>query len=293
MGRLARSWQTFKESLHVLKMDKELLLFPVFSGIASLIIVASFVAPTWFTGILERAFIDDPSDPNAQYTMLGLFAVMYFVLSFITVYFNSALVYAANERLAGGDPTIGSGLRGANQRLGKILAWSLFAATVSLLIHVLESLARGRNNIVGAFVAKLMGVAWALATYFAIPVILFENTSTFGSLRRSGSLFKQRWGESLVGEWGLGFVLTVVTMGGVFGLFALGMLFAANAPASVAPFILGFMILSIVLYVVFVSILGQALGAIYKVALYRYATKGEVAPQFTPVAIQDAYRAKT
>jgi hypothetical protein len=44
-----------------------------------------------------------------------------------------------------------------------------------------------------------------------------------------------------------------------------------------------------VLWLVFLAIMGTALSGVYKVALYRFATKGEVVPYFTPNAIRGAY----
>lgn len=287
MGRFGNSWQTVKASWAVLKQDKELLLFPVLSGLASLVVIASFVAPTWFSGLIERGV--DQDDSNAQATLAIVYLAMYMVLSFVTIYFTSALVFAANERLAGGDPTIGSGLRGANQRLGKILLWSLFAATVSLLIHLLERAMRQRGQLVGRIVFSIVGTAWALATYFAIPVLLFENEGVFGSLRRSGHLFKQRWGESLIGNYGigavfglLGFLVVLATLGLVYFLIGSGSFI--GVPFALAILFAGALVFALI------TVVGQALGSVYKVALYRYAREGAVPATFQPQIIQGAYR---
>lgn len=285
MGRLKNSWDTVKASWRVLKQDKELLLFPVFSGLASLIVMASFVAPTWFSGLFEKAF--EQEDQNAQTIVFAIYFVMYLVLAFITFYFTAAVVSAATERLSGGDPTVGSGLRGANKRLGKILAWSLFAGTVSFLIKMLESATRrgGRGALVGNILTRLVGVAWTLATFFAVPVILYENLGVFASLKRSGQLFKQRWGESLVGQYGIGFVFGIFTFLVILAAAGLVMVSAAAGPIAVITVL----VLAVVALLI-LSIVGTALGAVYKAALYRYATVGQVAPEYPAQLIQDAYR---
>lgn len=286
MSRIANSWQTVKASWTVLKKDKELLLFPVLSGLASLIVLASFVAPTVVSGLLDRAV--NTEDPNAQGILALVYFAMYLTLTFVTVYFTSALIYAANERLAGGDPTVRSGLRGANQRLGRILAWSLFAGTISLLIHLLERATRGRQQFIAHLLVQLVGVAWTLATYFAIPVVVFENRGVFDSLRRSGQLFKQRWGESVVGQWGIGFVFGLLTflvlLGTISGAYLLAGVGGAGVYAAVGVVAVGVVLLA------FLTILGQALGAVYKATLYRYATQGHLVPEFRPDMIQNAYR---
>ena len=45
--RVANGWELAKASWGVLKLDKELLLFPLMSGIAWLIVLASFALPLW------------------------------------------------------------------------------------------------------------------------------------------------------------------------------------------------------------------------------------------------------
>ena len=52
-------------------------------------------------------------------------AFAFYVFSyFVIIFFNSALVFAAHERLAGGDPNIRSGLSGASQSIATIFVWA-------------------------------------------------------------------------------------------------------------------------------------------------------------------------
>lgn len=282
MGRFANSWAAAKASGRVLKQDKELLLFPVFSGIASLLVIATFVAPLYAAGLIGRAFTN--KEPAAEQTVTAVFFLAYLILAFVTIYFNAALMFAANERLAGGNPTIGSGLAGANRRLGKIFAWSLFAATVNLLLNALERSMRDRNNLVGSILAGLVGTAWTLATFFVIPVVVLEDVGPFAALKRSAGLFKKTWGESVVGVAGIGLVFGVlqfaVILGAAFLLFLTGgVLGAVGTVAVIALAVLALLALSIV---------QQAVGGIYRVALFRYTTQGQIAQQFPGWIIQNA-----
>ena len=52
--RFSRSWELIKASGAVLRQDKELLLFPFFSAIATLLVSASFIVPLVVTGALEQ-----------------------------------------------------------------------------------------------------------------------------------------------------------------------------------------------------------------------------------------------
>ena len=52
--RFSRSWELIRASGAVLRQDKELLLFPFFSAIATLLVAASFIVPLVVTGAFER-----------------------------------------------------------------------------------------------------------------------------------------------------------------------------------------------------------------------------------------------
>ena len=48
MGRLGRGWQLTKLSFRVIKKDKEILLFPVISGLVLISLLASFMGSWLF-----------------------------------------------------------------------------------------------------------------------------------------------------------------------------------------------------------------------------------------------------
>ena len=49
-GRLSNSFRLVKASANVLRLDKEMHLFPLMSGIATVLVCASFIAPIVVTG---------------------------------------------------------------------------------------------------------------------------------------------------------------------------------------------------------------------------------------------------
>lgn len=48
--KLSYTWELMRASWDVLKQDKELLVFPLVSGICCLLVLASFAVPIWYTG---------------------------------------------------------------------------------------------------------------------------------------------------------------------------------------------------------------------------------------------------
>lgn len=115
MGKFGRSWALVKSSWSVVRADKELLALPVISGVASLLTMASFLVPIVLTARVDQA--DGTTGFEIGPFGYVLVFVMYVVLAYITIFFNTGLVCAADERMRGGDPTIGSALRGARPRV--------------------------------------------------------------------------------------------------------------------------------------------------------------------------------
>ena len=71
--RLSIGWELAKQSINVLKLDKELLLFPALSGLSCLAVLASFAVPLFFSGTLQT--IADNPDGAVENVLLyvGLF----------------------------------------------------------------------------------------------------------------------------------------------------------------------------------------------------------------------------
>jgi uncharacterized membrane protein YeaQ/YmgE (transglycosylase-associated protein family) len=189
-ARIATGWELMKQSFRVLRDDKELVVFPFFSGIACLLVLASFALPLWDTPWLREMFADRqaPQDPMAYVLLFAFYVVNYFVI----VFFNSALVSCALKRFAGGNPTIGYGLQQASNRFPQILAWAIVSATVGIILKAIES----KSQKIGALVASLIGAGWAIATYFVVPILVVEKVGPIDALKRSASLMRRTWGET-------------------------------------------------------------------------------------------------
>ena len=166
-----------KMSWRVLMLDRELILFPVMS-VAALVAVAGAVAAG---GLLSGAsgLAEEGGEGSAGDLALGL--LLAFVSMAIVIFFNSALVAAAMERLRGGDPNVASGLKAASARIPQILAWAVVVTVVMLILRAL----RNRGGIAGQIAAMFGEAAWELASFFAVPFIVEEGVGPFEALRRS------------------------------------------------------------------------------------------------------------
>ncbi len=136
---------------------------------------------------------------------LLLFYVVTYTIGF---FFQAAIVAGASERMNGGDPTVGSALRSASKRFGPLLLWGVIAGTVGLIIRSIEE----KSELAGKIVMGLLGVAWSLATYFMVPVLVMEDEPVGSAFKRSWNLFKRRldahdgsaWRFRELSPWALG-----------------------------------------------------------------------------------------
>lgn len=277
-GSFSNSWALVKASANVLKMDKELMVFPLMSGVATLLVVASFAVPLVVTGgyrIFEEG-------QDASYLAYALGFVFYLVQYTVIFFFNSALVGAALIRLDGGDPTVSDGLSIAFSRLGAILGYAALAATVGMIFRAISE----RSGPVGRLVVGLVGMAWTLATYLAVPILVTKNLGPIDTVKESAQLFKTTWGEQVVGNFGMGWALLL--MGLSWTLVSFGMVALASQVSPVGVFVA--LALAVAGYV-FLALLSSALKGIYTAALYRYASTGD-AGYFDAGIVGHAFRAK-
>jgi len=274
--RFGRSLDLAKASWNVLRSDRELLIFPLVSFVLTVLVTISFAVPFYFTGALDRA-----ADGGFDAVTLVLGFLYYFVTYTVIIFCNAALVGAAMIRLDGGDPTVRDGFRLAFARLPAILGYAAISATVGMILRAIAE----RGGIVGAIGSMVVGVAWNLATFLAVPVLVMEGAGPIEAVKRSGGLLKRTWGEQVVGNVGISLV---------FGLMAFAVILVAVAlvTVSVAPPLAFAVIVLAVILVAAIGLVGAAVSGIFTASLYRYVTKGDGGPMFPTSTLQQAFRPK-
>jgi Family of unknown function (DUF6159) len=262
--RISRGLRLAKSSLQVLRVDTGLLLIPLLAFAAIAVAAGIYVGFLFALGAL------------GSHMSPAWFLPLYFVASFISIFSSAAVVATADLHLQGRSPTLGDGIHVAVTHAGSLLAWSALTTTVGLVVRALEE----RAGVVGRLVVGLLGMAWSVATFMVIPVLLFEEESVAESVKRSANLFRQRWGEQLIGNGSIGLALFAV---GLVALLPCAALFA------VSP-IVGAVAAGLV--VVALMVTSAALSGIFNAALYRYATTGVAGGPFSTADLQGAFRAR-
>lgn len=285
MGRFARSWSLVRSSWSVLRSDKELVALPAISGVVALVCTLPFLGGALLSSP-DMGSTGAGADATFSMSPVGyvLMFLGYLVGAYVTIFFQAALIHAANERMSGGDPTLGSALAGAGQRAGHILPWAILSATVSVVLRSLQE----RAGFVGRLLIGLVGVAWTLVTFLVLPIIVVEGTGVKDALSRSGAAFKRTWGENVIGNAGIGIFGFV---GMLVGLVVAGPIVALGVANDLLAVTVAGIVLAVV-WLVGVSVLSAALSGVFQTALYRYAIAGETPPGFTQDQIAGAFRPK-
>jgi hypothetical protein len=253
------------QSFRVLRRDKQLVIFPILSAIAAIVVSVPFVLMLFATG--------EPHEWNLNSVALCL--LWYFCANSAIIFFNCALAASAQTYFNGGTPTLGEGISQAASRAPAILAWAMVTSTVGVFLRWVDD----RSGLLGRIVVGLIGMAWNIATYLIVPVLVMEDVGVMDAIRRSGELLRKSWGQQLIGGIAFGwFGLLCAIPGVVIG--AIGMNgFWPLIPVAVAYFIV-------------MAACFSAAGQIFRVALYRYATTGQAPDGYTNDGLRGAIRTR-
>ena len=283
MGKAQRSWSTYKASLRIVRSDVRLLILPLVSIVSLLTTTAVFLFAVWkvhpFVNSNDnQAFLQpqQAEDSGRMSFTLASGALAFFGLWVVTavgMYFNAALIWAANERIEGRRTSVGTALRSVSRYAGPIGLWAFFSGTISFAIRQATS----KVGIPGRVVVSLVGVAWSLATFFVLPILIVEGVSVNEAFTKSKALIRKTWGEQLIG----GFAGSMVFMPAFF---------------LVAMCSGGLMFLNIWVGIVFFAValltlisIDQAVSVVYSLVLYRFTQTGMAPAGFDQSAIEGAF----
>ncbi|MEC7838118.1 MAG: DUF6159 family protein [Chloroflexota bacterium] len=272
-GNISNTIQLMKSCVKILKKDRELILFPIMAAI----FVIALLGIIYTTGSINLS-----ADNEEEMSILPI-AILIFGANFIIVFFNSALISAALERLRGGDPNISSGLSHALKHVHHIFFWSIIVTIMGLIFAAIKANGRNRGGVGGIMTqifASFLEAGWAMMTFFVVPIIVSENIGPMSAIKRSSSLFKQTWGNQVAANFGFG-IFQIIAMLISFGI---GWFFGLiNGTLGIA---VGLLCATTSISIIY------TLEGIYKAALYEHAL-GEKPLEFEEQDLRTAYRTNT
>ena len=252
-----RGLDVVSESLDVFGRNTNLLVLPALSLLAVGSAFAVLAVVAFRLEIVGSLFTND------LYRYGALFCA-FAVSSSVATFFNAAVVHCASRAFDGEEASVREGLAAAWRVRRQIAVWAVVSATLGTALYVVDE----KFGALGSLARLVFDLAWALLTYFVVPVIVLDDeTGLRRQLRRSGSLFRETWGESVSASLGVGLVFLVVALPGV-GLLAAGYFALHGLVAAVALGVGGLVVVAAVVG-------SQTVTAVVRTALYRYATTGE------------------
>jgi hypothetical protein len=272
MKRIKRGWGLTKKSWALLKEHRELIRFPLYGAVATIPLAIIFLGPGLY--LLDQSEIAGA---------IPLLVIGIYVLTVVGVYFSVGLAAAANLIFGGQEATVSDGLAVARSRFSQICGWAALSTAISVLMGVLEN----QGGALGNIAARLVGMAWALVTFMAVPVIAIEGTGPLETLKRSATIFKDKWGQQISGNIAIGGAVFLIGLLPAALLIVAGiLLWPSSGAAAVVLILIGAVIICVAL------LISKALSGVFGVALYRYAVEGQEVGGFTKEDLESAVKVK-
>ncbi len=294
--RLSRGWSMAKASFAVLKQYPKLAILPVMSGTIFLIVAGAILASLMpLFGSIHFAsnsiwkWLGSDQGPGIL-LYVSAFGVL-FVMTAVAIFFNVALIHCALRALAGEEPSIRGGLKAAVALLPQILGWALVATTIGIVLNMITDTLKEYLGFLGGLLGGLLEFSWAVITYFVVPVLVTEKVGPITAVKRSASILRAKWGESLAGEARIGllgilfFLLSaLIFAGGAALVFSKG----AMAMAGIGVILMVIGVLAAITSMVVVS----TLSTIFQSGVYLYATTGQVPASLDRELVEGAFQPK-
>lgn len=281
--KLSRSWYLSKVSYGIIWNNKRLLVFPLVSTVALLLVLASFLGGSLALGAVTTTHGAHGRHVEVanQALAYGLSFAFYFVSYFTIVFFNCGLTACALRALRGESPTVGDGFSAAAARLPQIAGWAALSAVVGVLLRAIEN----AHERAGWLVSSIIGSTWSVLTFFVVPVLVVEGAGPVEAVKRSGSTLRKTWGEAAVGHVSLGLIATLIVLP-ILLLTVTGAVFAASTHNAL---LVGVVIGIGVLALATASAFSAAADVVFKALLYTYATGKELPATVDARVLQGAF----
>lgn len=271
VGRLKASWLLFKEAWRYLKADKEMVWIPLITSFLNLALFG-FIVAVFVMVILGGDFTLSAEGEPSSPVELAFYFACYVVGAFTLALSQAGITHTVYTRAHGGDATLGDSLKTAFSHWGSLLLWSVITSTVGIILRMIAE----RSKLIGRLVVMFIGAAWSVITYFVVPAMVIDKKSAFGSISKSGQVFKATWGETIVSNVSLGLVFLlahVLVLAAAAGLMI-------TAVAVEITFLVPVIVVLYVIWIVIASLVQSALEGVLKTLLYIYAAENAIPPNF-------------
>lgn len=256
-------WRLGGATRRLIMQDKQLFIYPliaVFISIAlGILLVVSFI----FMG--TGSALD-----------IAMLIIYYILVYFISTYVIIAMLIAFRSHGKKNAISIGEAFTQARQYWKLALEWAIFDAIVTLIIRLIEGSGRNGSAISGfagrAIIGSIVGIAFATASMFAIPVIIDNKVGPIDAIKMSAKFIFKNFGKTFGGfAYADIYSLMIIIVG--IALMVGGLILATSVLAlGVIVGIVGFAIF------VFGILFSYVIGNVLRLIIYDYMTDSSKLP---------------
>jgi len=268
VGRLQASWLLLKEAFRFLRADAELIFVPIIAGIILVILFAFLLIAVLATGLVNVVSGEQVWSSQALVLLFG----GYLVTTFVVTLMQAMVTHTVFVRAKSGNASLGESFGAAIRHTPGLFVWSLIQSTVGVILHLITE----RSQRLGKIVVSMIGVSWAIITYFVVPAIMIDQKKPIPAIKHSAQVFKGTWGETLVTNVSLGLVFLLAH---VFMVVLLVLSIVASMQMD-TPLIMIVAVIVWVLWLFAAIAVEHVLRAIVRTLLYLYAVAPETATNF-------------
>lgn len=270
--KVRQGWAMGSVTRRLVFKDKALLYYPLVGAVVGILEAIAIFAALFFARGSSLVYL------------VGLIAY-YIIVFFTSTYILMAMFVAFRSFVNGEKIGMAQAFGKVRPYLKLILEWAVFNTIVVLVVRMIES----KLGNVGRFIfGAVVSVGLAIATFFAVPVILDKKVGPIEAVKESSQFIIQHFSKTFGGFvysdlYSLMFVLL-----GVFVLFA-GVVagIAASLPAvAVAAAAFGFVLM------IFGALLSYTLLNIFKFVVYEHESGKPLPEGFSEDMIKNAVKQK-
>jgi Family of unknown function (DUF6159) len=194
-------------------------------------------------------------------------ACLVWIVTPVMVLVSGTVVAAATIRADGGIPTARAALAVVWSRRRPLAAWALVAAIFGTLAALLD-----RLGIAGVLARFAVVLGWAVATMFAVPLVMSQGTMPAATVRTSARLVGANFGTVARSQIRLASPWTVAAIGAVLEAM-IGFIVLVGSVGHLSGQLVGAALTGMgALGFIFFVVTSAGLGAYLDTILFRYAT---------------------
>ncbi len=301
LAKVKRGWVMGLITYEFIMENKKVLFFTILSTtllcLSVLSLFAVIAARTHFFMNLHPEFFGHPLVQELQTTLPQSFlalALLLISVNFFKLILDAGLSFYVSALLEKKEVGIATAFLHGLSKTFILLQWSFINFSVGVLLNNLKNQKNSLVRIFASLISELLHLAWAMLTFFVIPLIALEDKGILETIKLSGQTMQKTFGQNIGATFALqtaNFLLLSIVSTVAWIIAGLLMLLISPAtPYNDTTIVLLIIILAIPLIIPFflVTPFTSAASTIFKTACYHF-TQGKPTGPFSKEMIKESF----